>query len=37
MLTLVGGVITVGGVVLANARRRTAPIVPLASDTCEQN
>lgn len=37
MLTLVGGMITVGGVVLANARRRTAPIVPLASDTCEQN
>jgi len=37
MLTLVGGVVTVGGVVLANARRRTAPIVPVASDTCEQN
>lgn len=37
MLTLVGGVITVGGVVLANARRRTAPSVPVVSDTCEQN
>ena len=28
-LTLVGGVITVGGVVLANARRRVAPAVAL--------
>jgi len=37
MLTLVGGAITVGGVVLANARRRTTPIVPVATDTCEQN
>ncbi|OOG65476.1 EamA family transporter [Rhodanobacter sp. B04] len=36
-LTLVGGAITVGGVVLANARRRAAPVVPVASDTCEQN
>jgi drug/metabolite transporter (DMT)-like permease len=36
-LTLVGGVITVGGVVLANARRRTASRVPVVSDTCEQN
>lgn len=37
LLTLVGGVITVGGVVLANARRRAAPRVPVVSDTCEQN
>jgi drug/metabolite transporter (DMT)-like permease len=36
-LTLIGGVITVGGVVLANARRRAAPVVRTASDTCEQN
>lgn len=36
-LTLIGGVITVGGVVLANARRRAAPAVRTASDTCEQN
>jgi len=37
LLTLVGGVITVGGVVLANARRRAVPRVPVVSDTCEQN
>jgi drug/metabolite transporter (DMT)-like permease len=37
VLTLVGGVVTVGGVVLANARRRAAPVVLAASDTCEQN
>ena len=33
-LTLVGGVITVGGVVLANTRRRASP---LPADACEQN
>jgi drug/metabolite transporter (DMT)-like permease len=37
VLTLVGGAITVGGVVLANARRRAAPRVSVVSDTCEQN
>ena len=36
-LTLVGGAITVGGVVLANTRRRAAPVVLAASDACEQN
>jgi len=36
-LTLIGGVITVLGVVLANARRRVAPIVPVPPDACEQN
>jgi drug/metabolite transporter (DMT)-like permease len=38
-LTLVGGVITVGGVVLANARRRTTPVAAkplLDAKTCEQ-
>ncbi|MEO8999185.1 MAG: DMT family transporter [Rhodanobacter sp.] len=37
LLTLVGGVVTVGGVVLANAKRRSTRIVPVASETCEQN
>jgi drug/metabolite transporter (DMT)-like permease len=37
VLTLVGGVITVGGVVLANARRRAVPRVATVPDTCEQN
>jgi drug/metabolite transporter (DMT)-like permease len=37
VLTLVGGVVTVGGVVLANARRRAAPSAPAVSDTCEQS
>jgi len=32
MLTLVGGVITVGGVVLANARRRAAPALAAVSE-----
>jgi drug/metabolite transporter (DMT)-like permease len=39
-LTLVGGVITVGGVVLANARRRAVPLVaaPVVDvKACEQN
>src|SRR6185437_14995479 len=36
LLTLVGGVITVAGVALANARRRTAPgMVP--GEPCEQH
>jgi drug/metabolite transporter (DMT)-like permease len=38
-LTLVGGVITVGGVVLANARRRAVPAIVkpvLAEKVCEQ-
>jgi Permeases of the drug/metabolite transporter (DMT) superfamily len=37
VLTLIGGVITVGGVVLANARRRAVPRAPVVSDACEQN
>jgi drug/metabolite transporter (DMT)-like permease len=32
MLTLIGGVITVGGVVLANARRRAAPALAAVSE-----
>lgn len=35
-MVLVGGAITVAGVVLANARRRVAPVVPVAA-ACEQN
>ncbi len=35
-LILVGGAVTVGGVVLANTRRRPMPTVP-AIDTCRQN
>lgn len=34
-LTLIGGVITVAGVVLANARRRASPAAVLAVETCE--
>ena len=37
MLTLIGGAITVGGVVLANARRRAVVVVSAVPDTCEQN
>ena len=36
-LTLVGGVITVAGVVLANMRRRPVLVVPVTSDACKQN
>ena len=38
LLTLVGGVITVGGVVLANARRRTrSPTAPIVAAPVKQN
>lgn len=37
LLTLVGGVITVGGVVLANARRRPAPAAPVVCTTAKQS
>jgi drug/metabolite transporter (DMT)-like permease len=36
-LTVVGGVITVAGVVLANTRRRLVRVVPVTSDACKQN
>jgi drug/metabolite transporter (DMT)-like permease len=36
-LTLIGGVITVAGVVLANTRRRPVLVVPVTSDACKQN
>ncbi|OOG43400.1 DMT family transporter [Rhodanobacter sp. C05] len=35
VLTLVGGVITVGGVVLANARRRPAPVSSVVAEACK--
>lgn len=35
VLTLVGGAITVAGVVLANARRRPAPAPPVAVEICK--
>lgn len=35
MLTLVGGVITVGGVVLANARRRPVPVPVVTTEVCK--
>jgi drug/metabolite transporter (DMT)-like permease len=36
LLTLVGGAVTVGGVILANARRRSVPArpVPLEAKAC---
>lgn len=34
-LTLVGGAITVAGVVLANARRRPTPVPPVAAEMCK--
>ncbi len=37
LLTLVGGVVTVAGVALANVRRRTLPSMPPTAGTCEQN
>ena len=37
VLTLVGGVITVAGVVLANTRRRPVLAVPVTSGACKQN
>lgn len=37
LLTLLGGVITVGGVVLANARRRPAAATPVSCATAKQN
>jgi drug/metabolite transporter (DMT)-like permease len=36
-LTLIGGVITVAGVVLANTRRRPVSAVPVTSEACKQN
>jgi drug/metabolite transporter (DMT)-like permease len=36
-LTIIGGIITVAGVVLANTRRRTVLVVPVTSDACKQN
>ena len=36
-LTIVGGVITVAGVVLANTRRRPVLAIPVTSDACKQN
>jgi drug/metabolite transporter (DMT)-like permease len=36
-LTIVGGAITVAGVVLANTRRRPVLVVPVTSDACKQN
>lgn len=37
LLTLVGGLITVAGVALANVRRRTMPSMPPTPEPCEQN
>jgi drug/metabolite transporter (DMT)-like permease len=36
-LTLIGGVITVAGVVLANTRRRPVSTVPVTSEACKQH